>query len=1083
MLKVKHNYLLSQLKFTLLGTFFFTFLSGNIFAQGGPPPTPPSTIPTPSYNHVLYVKKGAIGNGSAWSNALGELHVALDWAKSNADSFISNPLQIWVAEGTYLPTDDTSDRTASFPMVNNVRIYGGFGAVESVLAQRDWNAHITILSGDLKNNDGLNFTNNADNSYNVVFNDSTGTIDNSAVLDGFTITAGNANNYTNSYYYGGGIHNRKASPTLRNLKFIANKAEAGGGVFNGNNSAPTISNVSILNNNGGGIFNFNAAPILKNVLISGNIGAQLGGGICNLSSFPKLTNVLITKNSANSGGGIASYGTSTDTLTNVTISDNIANSFGAIYNSGASDQTIMYNSLVLGNSSGINDVNSLSSLSANNLIQTGDSVSGGSTNGALPAIVNTTPQAIFVDFDNGNYIPQSGSYAYDGGDSTLYSMAGNVYSDKTLDNNPRLFGATIDIGALEYRNVVPNSSNVLFVKKGSIGDGSSWTNALGEVYDALDWAKLHESSFVGNPLQIWVAEGIYKPTDDTNGRYTKSFKMLNNVALYGGFAGVETSLSQRDWQSHITTLSGDLLGNDDENDFFGSTTFYENCIHVIFNTNLDSTAILDGFWVRGGRANEYSSNDTTGLYGGGMYNINASPTVSNTVFEKNYSDTWGGAMSNKYFSSPSLNNVTFNKNACGTNGGGICNRFFSNPTLTNVVFTANEAAYGAGISNSDSASCTVKNSVFFANYSYGTGGAISCQGASANLVNVKISENFSDWGGAGGIWNQTSAITLTNVTMSKNYTTGSPKSSPISNDNATILLYNCLILGNDTGSIQNINGGIIDALSSNNLIQVGNASSGGNESGIGAAINGTVPDSIFSNFALGDYTLKANAYAIDAGDNAKYNLQGNVLSDMDLAGNPRLDGSSIDIGAYERPIALPVTIINFDATQQHVNALLTWSTANEKNSKGFYLQHSIDAQQWHDLSFVISKAVDGNSNSKLSYDYLHLQPGIGRLFYRLKSVDFEGNADYSAVRILSFNQENKISLYPNPTSSSIIISGLENKVYQILLFENTGKLLQEYSVEEQNDFELNLATLPTAVYFLQIKNEEGVNFKRKVVKN
>ena len=60
--------------------------------------------------------------------------------------------------------------------------------------------------------------------------------------------------------------------------------------------------------------------------------------------------------------------------------------------------------------------------------------------------------------------------------------------------------------------------------------------------------------------QIWVAAGTYKPTVDPAAH--TSFAILAGTELYGGFAGTETNLSERNYLTNVTTLSGDINGDD-----------------------------------------------------------------------------------------------------------------------------------------------------------------------------------------------------------------------------------------------------------------------------------------------------------------------------------------------------------------------------------------------------------------------------------------------------------------------------------------------------------------------------------------
>ncbi|MGD8902505.1 MAG: hypothetical protein PVI67_02950, partial [Anaerolineae bacterium] len=84
--------------------------------------------------------------------------------------------------------------------------------------------------------------------------------------------------------------------------------------------------------------------------------------------------------------------------------------------------------------------------------------------------------------------------------------------------------------------------DIIYVDADALGDnvGTSWADAYIDLQAALGAADSSD--------QIWVAEGIYRPTSDTT--RTIAFELETGVSLYGGFAGTETLLSQRDWQSH-----------------------------------------------------------------------------------------------------------------------------------------------------------------------------------------------------------------------------------------------------------------------------------------------------------------------------------------------------------------------------------------------------------------------------------------------------------------------------------------------------------------------------------------------------
>ena len=217
---------------------------------------------------VIYADVNATGadNGLSWADAYTSLQSALSAAVSGDE--------IWVAKGRYRPTTNT-DRTVSFVMKQSVAIYGGFAGTEMSRNQRDWVANQTILSGDI----GIQ-GDNSDNSYHVVVGVS------DSVLNGFTITGGNANGSAYSEKVGGGMYNNSSSPTVTNCTFSGNSADYyGGGMYN-YNSNPRVTNCTFSENSaiegGGGMYNYyNSSPTVTNCTFSGNSADYYGGGMDN----------------------------------------------------------------------------------------------------------------------------------------------------------------------------------------------------------------------------------------------------------------------------------------------------------------------------------------------------------------------------------------------------------------------------------------------------------------------------------------------------------------------------------------------------------------------------------------------------------------------------------------------------------------------------------------------------------------------------------------------------------------------------------------------------------------------------------
>jgi len=303
---------------------------------------------------IIYVDTDATGanNGSSWTDAFTDLQTALDTAVAYD--------QIWVAAGTYLPTHEFTPgdpRSVSFQMINGVQIYGGFDPSLGVTdwLDRDWISNPAILSGDI----GV-AGDASDNCYHVFFHYFID-LDNSAILDGFVISGGNANGYILPHSHGGGMYNQiyNDSPMITNCTFVNNNALIyGGGMYNTSQSNPQLHDCSFVDNNagfgGGGMANMNSMPTLGDCTFHSNYGEE-GGGIYNSSSSPYLYNITFSENIAHFGGGMANV-SSNPQLENVTFSGNFASDGGAMRNDSSSPYlkncTIADNSVAGGGSGG-----------------------------------------------------------------------------------------------------------------------------------------------------------------------------------------------------------------------------------------------------------------------------------------------------------------------------------------------------------------------------------------------------------------------------------------------------------------------------------------------------------------------------------------------------------------------------------------------------------------------------------------------------------------------------------------------------------------------------------------------------------
>ncbi|MCK4658556.1 MAG: hypothetical protein KAV82_03455 [Phycisphaerae bacterium] len=366
------------------------------------------------------------------------------------------------------------------------------------------------------------------------------------------------------------------------------------------------------------------------------------------------------------------------------------------------------------------------------------SISGDTAVIGAPATYGYASGSAYVFRFNGlNWVEEAKLLASDGVAGDYFGRSVSVSGDTTVIGA----WADDDNGDDSGSAYVFSGWDVLFVDATATGanNGTTWADAYTELRDAL--AEAGTSEWI---TAIWVAAGTYTPAE-AGGDRSASFELLNGVAIYGGFAGGETGIDQRDPVANKTILSGDLNGDDVE--FLYQD---ENSYHVVISSYAD-TAVLDGFTITAGNADGTPGNDTSGA---GMSNIGGSPTLKSCTFLWNRANTAGGGMSNA-FGSPTLSDCVFISNYALEDGsGGAIWTFESDLTLNNCTFLWNSADKDGGGMYISSGSPTLTGCTFESNVADFDGGGIYVfSGGSPTLTNCKLSWNFTAIGDGGGMYN------------------------------------------------------------------------------------------------------------------------------------------------------------------------------------------------------------------------------------------------------------------------------------------------------------------------------------------
>lgn len=214
--------------------------------------------------------------------------------------------------------------------------------------------------------------------------------------------------------------------------------------------------------------------------------------------------------------------------------------------------------------------------------------------------------------------------------------------------------------------LIPLSAATIYVKHDALGsnNGSSWADAYTNLQTAITAANSGD--------QIWIAKGTYKPTTTTRTIY---FVMKTGVSLYGGFAGTETAIDQRDIINNETILSGEI-----------GTASADDNTHMVCVFNIVNTITMDGFTITGGYSNGGSIGSWTNDGGGIMINSGCSSLVFNNLIIKNNYALWNGSGVFINSSGSVFTNCLFVENT----GAVAVTVYNSSATFTNCTFAANQ---------------------------------------------------------------------------------------------------------------------------------------------------------------------------------------------------------------------------------------------------------------------------------------------------------------------------------------------------------------------------------------------------------
>ncbi len=524
---------------------------------------------------VFYVNASAPagGNGSSWGTAFQSVQKAVTAASSGS--------QVWVAAGTY--TEPAVSYT-NILMKDGVSLYGGFAGTETSLSQRNWTAHLTILQGT-----------SGDTLIKIP-----GLVAMPMVISGFEMTgtvainiAGSTTPVTisnNIFQALADIENVGGNPLIQFNTFQLNQKGAQAVALTG---APQIlDNILVVQN---GVLNTSGIAVLNNssslqAVVASNLLVGMGTAISAESASPLIANNTVVGSTA---AGISITSGSSPTIVNNIIAFNsgigihnqvvqsLVEEYNLVYGNGtnysglsAGSHDIQENPLFVNQTSNFELTASSPAINAgdDNVVQAGwvdlngnPRILGANVDlGAYEVVPSGTILATPVISPSGGLFGEpptvtitcasSGATIYYTLNGSTPSTSSTAYTGPITVPLPATSSTTTTLKAVALTS--SGQSGMAIAQFGRVpvvyvnasapagGNGSSWGTAFQSVQTAVTAAS--------SGSQVWVAAGTYT---EPSVSYT-NILMKDGVSLYGGFAGTETSLSQRNWTAHLTILQG-----------------------------------------------------------------------------------------------------------------------------------------------------------------------------------------------------------------------------------------------------------------------------------------------------------------------------------------------------------------------------------------------------------------------------------------------------------------------------------------------------------------------------------------------
>jgi hypothetical protein len=179
---------------------------------------------------------------------------------------------------------------------------------------------------------------------------------------------------------------------------------------------------------------------------------------------------------------------------------------------------------------------------------------------------------------------------------------------------------------------------------------------------------------------------------------------------------------------------------------------------------------------------------------------------------------------------------------------------------------------------------------------------------------------------------------------------------------------------------------------------------------------------------------------------------------------------------------LPIKLISFKVGKVGTSLLLEWATASELNFDYFAIERSSEGKNFSEISRIKGH---GTTNTRNDYELYDNRPLIGKNYYRLKSVDFDGYTEYFDVVVADYSGEKSFVVSPNPSNGSIVNFALnfspdENSI--IVIYDNLGTTIQLARPVDIQQIITFPNRLKSGLYYAKITSRDLTMVEKFVVK-